>query len=916
MLTKHNYQLICSLSLIALSFSACGTAAPNSEPGSDSKAQTPAEEPPEQPKVQTCSGDSDCQENQACSAKGICTNKCSSNADCADSCQYCSSQTRICEPFPKGEKIGSCSGEFQQCDGLGSCECTGNHAGTSCTACKEGWTGQECNECDSRHFGATCEPCNCKNGSCNSGLNGNGSCSSCQSGFTGTNCDQCAAGYYGPECKKCECGSLQCNDGIQNDGSCYSCPEGFTGVNCDECLPGHFGSNCNAITCKHGEPSEGINGNGHCTSCEAGYYGLDCDKNTISCVNGTPKLGITGDGKCSSCLAGTGWSGENCDQCTGNYYSADCDKNTISCVNGTPKLGITGDGKCSSCLAGTGWSGENCDQCTGNYWGPNCNQEPTCQNGTPKLGITGDGKCSSCLTGTGWSGENCDSCTGNYWGKNCNNIPSCVNGTPYLGIKGDGKCLTCNDNYYGEICNKNTITCVHGNPHLGPSGTGQCIGECNDHFTGPNCNQCTDNYYGLDCNNIYGSMTDQAGNTYKTVIIGEQEWMAENIAYQEDGITCYANTKPAPQGDPEFIEHYGCLYKWEDAQKVCPIGWHLPEYEDFSDLLNYVACSNSSVLRASSWNDGQDTYGFGALPAGVYGTYYIGETLKTDYIDFGTTTYFWSNTVDGSTSHPTKMYLDENIGFHNLGHSKLFNSVRCIKNPECRSNQHFDIDQFKCICNENGFTGEYCDEPKCQRGTADPETGHCLADSCDDGWSGEDCDRGTLTAYGYNYKTVLINGNEWMAENMNTSTANGVSVVCIRNSQINNFWQDYGCLYSWFDARKVCPSGWHLPTKNEFDDLLTYVGKIHSNKILTANTWDNGKDTYGFEALPAGFCYTGSSCYEFGDTASFWSATKEPNDENEAMFLYIQGQSEASAAGVGRGLKSSKYSVRCVKDNN
>ena len=120
----------------------------------------------------------------------------------------------------------------------------------------------------------------------------------------------------------------------------------------------------------------------------------------------------------------------------------------------------------------------------------------------------------------------------------------------------------------------------------------------------------------------YGSLKDERdGKTYKTVKIGDQVWMAENLNYAVDGIGhCYEDV-------PENCEVAGRLYKWDVAKTVCPEGWHLPSKAEFDTLLSAVKqgydeeqCSLASMLKATSgWNyggQGCDKTGFSAVPAG------------------------------------------------------------------------------------------------------------------------------------------------------------------------------------------------------------------------------------------------------------------------------------------------------------
>lgn len=124
-------------------------------------------------------------------------------------------------------------------------------------------------------------------------------------------------------------------------------------------------------------------------------------------------------------------------------------------------------------------------------------------------------------------------------------------------------------------------------------------------------------------NCIYDTLyDDHDGQTYKTVKIGEQWWMAENLRYLDSTRSvCYAD-------DPENCRIYGRLYKREAALNDCPRGWHLPSENEWLELQNFVKENSGKkyigqVLRADTlWNvdglgPGYDAFGFSALPAGV-----------------------------------------------------------------------------------------------------------------------------------------------------------------------------------------------------------------------------------------------------------------------------------------------------------
>ena len=94
---------------------------------------------------------------------------------------------------------------------------------------------------------------------------------------------------------------------------------------------------------------------------------------------------------------------------------------------------------------------------------------------------------------------------------------------------------------------------------------------------------------------------------------------------------------------------------------------------------------------------------------------------------------------------------------------------------------------------------------------------------------------------GKTYKTVKIGNQTWMAENLNFTTAEGS--WCYDDDTVN--CNKYGRLYSWETARDVCPAGWHLPSKAEFETLLSNVGGSGSNAYYALK--DCGSS--GFNAL-------------------------------------------------------------------
>ena len=137
--------------------------------------------------------------------------------------------------------------------------------------------------------------------------------------------------------------------------------------------------------------------------------------------------------------------------------------------------------------------------------------------------------------------------------------------------------------------------------------------------------------------NAQGSFTDtRDGKTYRTVKIGNQTWMAENLNYKTGKSWCYDNK----DGN---CQKYGRLYNWNTAMKACPAGWRLPTRQDWNDLVQAAGGKDvaGTKLKSKSQWDGTNDYGFSALPGGY-------RYSLCSFYRAGRGGYWWSATEGGS----------------------------------------------------------------------------------------------------------------------------------------------------------------------------------------------------------------------------------------------------------------------------
>ena len=227
----------------------------------------------------------------------------------------------------------------------------------------------------------------------------------------------------------------------------------------------------------------------------------------------------------------------------------------------------------------------------------------------------------------------------------------------------------------------------------------------------------------------YGEFTDERdGQVYKTVKIGDQVWMAQNLNYAYIDVpynfSYYNNvyisdsTSWCYDNDPANCARYGRLYTWAAAMDsvgewstsgkgcgygencsvasagsatlvrgVCPKGWHLPSHDEWKALFAAVEGSSTAgaMLKSTTgWRssgkdsgNGIDTFGFSALPAGI--RYSLGG-----YNSEGYGAYFWSSTEDDSDdAYVMNLYYSgAGAGLGNNHHKYYGYSVRCVKDSD------------------------------------------------------------------------------------------------------------------------------------------------------------------------------------------------------------------------------------------
>ena len=465
----------------------------------------------------------------------------------------------------------------------------------------------------------------------------------------------------------------------------------------------------------------------------------------------------------------------------------------------------------------------------------------------------------------------------------------------------------------------------------------------------------------------YDSIVDSRdGQVYKTVTIGSQVWMAQNLNYADSVKTpsllkrswCFAYKS-------ENCDVAGRLYTWaaiidsvklatdsEKPQKcgfgescvftekmrgICPEGWHLPDTTEWKTLISFAGGDDIAGERLESHigmyeDSGTDDFGFSAFPAGEK---YRDQSFFEDSRDV----HFWTASEeskdDRSSCSADFFYASVwfSCGFKDNGHS-----VRCVRDEPAA----VSLSSSSSNADLSSSSGEAFVSPY-EIDWSIPKEDHLNPsikyDSIVDKRDGQV------------YKTVKIGTQVWMAQNLNYADSVNTPSLLKRNWCYGDKPKNCefgGRLYTWAAAvdsiklandaddpqfcgyrtncnfpsklQGICPEGWHLPDTTEWRTLIFRVSNdasVAGYKLASRVGWYeevNGTDDYGFSAYPVGDKYRDYDFSEFpasdGRVAFFWSISENTRDKQLGYtFRIFYG-----GTGFAGDFKDSGFSIRCIKN--
>lgn len=529
---------------------------------------------------------------------------------------------------------------------------------------------------------------------------------------------------------------------------------------------------------------------------------------------------------------------------------------------------------------------------------------------------------------------------------------------------------TYNDVIQGEECG-----CL-GTPYVDPTGNGACAG------------QTFASYQGYD---------------YRLVEIGDQCWFQENCRFLPDVVpstTCsdsvaysyvygYNGTDVTAAMNVVNYEVYGALYNQPAVQEwqLCPSGFHIASDDDWRVLEmtfgltleetfeeGWRGTNQGQNIKDAILFDGADSLGMSMLPGGYRDDNGFG------FFKLGESGYLWTST---STDAENGYYRGASLGdetFYRRNFLRSFGfSTRCVADAAlgctepgaCNFDPVAQINDGSCIALQG--EGTWCDD-------LDTTTFNdvILADGCTcegtpyvalDG-SGP-CEATNVVTYqGYDYRLVEIGDQCWFADNLRSQHyLNGDSILHASDAATWAEYADldtggicasdydeslaevYGYQYNFYaveDERGLCPSGYHVPSDQEWKDLESFMGmpatllidwgvrgyeERYGEELRARNTdfwpysWLDSMNIRGFEALPNGIATASfGQQYEVNEVAHFWSSTRYitsiVSKRDNSISRSIPSGESIYGNGINRyynlwqtsGGRGHGMAVRCLKD--
>jgi uncharacterized protein (TIGR02145 family) len=205
-------------------------------------------------------------------------------------------------------------------------------------------------------------------------------------------------------------------------------------------------------------------------------------------------------------------------------------------------------------------------------------------------------------------------------------------------------------------------------------------------------------------NNSFSQVTDKDGNVYKTITIGTQEWMLENLNVthfrngdaipieKDDDDWSLSNTPACCNYDNNSNngKTYGKLYNYSavnDPRGLAPKGWHIPNDAEWKQLIDYLggdSLAGEKIKSLSKWKSPasaiRNESGFSAYPVGMRGGRRRSENCSGCFDGIGSYAYFWSSTEVKYGYNPCYSLSDNFPNFfYKNSEMQAGYSVRCIK---------------------------------------------------------------------------------------------------------------------------------------------------------------------------------------------------------------------------------------------